>query len=200
MNNLNNKSIECEIRSDLSAMQRRTFLARTAQTGLLAGFGFIMACSKPDSMTALPAGEALDNEQMFFFSHLTQVLLPTAGTPLTPSNQVPILSNLDKLMLTMPQSTRTDLAAAIKLFEYGGMVLGWRFSRFTRMPDEDAIQYIDSWQTGHPMQQGIVSVLKRLVYSSYWRDDSTWGPLQFDGPVSEKWGLTSLGEAPLPQR
>ncbi len=181
-------------------MNRRGFLLRSAQLGIFVSSGLMAACSKLNESDLPAAGVVLSSEQMYFFKRLSQVLLPTEGTALPSVDEVPVLVNLDSLMQTMSPSIRSDLGAAFNLFEYGGTVLGWNFSRFTRMKNEDAVRYIDSWQTGYSVQQGIVSVLKRLVYSSYWRDESTWPALEFDGPVSVRWGIPSLGEAPLPQR
>lgn len=194
-------SLVRDIEQSLASMQRRSFLVRSAQLALVASAGSLVGCAQSsDKFVGLKAGKALSLEQMAFFRFLSQVLLPTSGTSLTALDDVPVLENLDNLFASMPQKVQSDLGAAMQLFEYGGLVMGWRFSRFTKMPQEEAISYIDSWQSGYSMQQGIVTVLKKLVYASYWREESTWGPVHFDGPVSVRWGLQSLGEAPLPTR
>ena len=119
---------------------------------------------------------------------------------MTPLESVPVIANLDHLFSVMDPKVRSDLGTVVDLFEHASLVTGWHFSRFSRLSSEEAVAYIDAWQSGHPIQQGIITVLKKLVYASYWREEVTWKPLEFDGPVSVKWGLASLGEAPLPVR
>lgn len=195
-----NNNLEHLVSEDLKLLNRRSFLVRGSLMVAIAGSGVLTACSGThQDASALSAGKVLDSDQMAFFHRAVTVMLPTQGTSLTPVEKVPVLQNIDHLLSLMHPDIRSNLTMALNLFEYGGWVMGWHFSRFTRMNTEDSTQYIESWQNGHPMQQGIVSVLKRLVYSSYWRDESTWVPLQFDGPVSDRWGLPSLGEAPLPE-
>lgn len=181
-------------------MRRRRFLATSAYALLAVGAGGVLSACSDNPVGKVAAGSALSAEQMAFFKRLSQVLLPTEGTKLAPLDSIPVLSNLDDLFASMDSQVRSDLGTAVDLFEHAGLVLGLRFTRFTRMSDQDAVAYIDGWQTGHPMQMGIVTILKKLVYACYWRDEQTWGPVQFDGPVSVKWGLPSLGEAPLPVR
>ena len=62
----------------------------------------------------------------------------------------------------------------------------------------DAIRFFDNWSKGNTIQRTLSSVVKQFVYVSYWRDPATWGPIRFDGPVSDRWGIPSLGNTPLP--
>lgn len=197
---IESKQLQNEIESGLAPMNRRRFLATSTRLTLAVGMGGLVSACSDAPKDKVAAGGALSSSQMAFFQRMSDVLLPTEGTAMTPLASVPVLGNLDGLFGGMPEKVRGDLGMAIDLFEHAGLVMGWHFSRFTRMSDQDSVSYIDSWQSGHPMQQGIVTVLKKLIYASYWRDEKTWPPLQFDGPVSEKWGLPSLGEAPLPAR
>lgn len=197
---IESKQLQNEIESGLAPMNRRRFLSASTRLTLAVGMGGLVSACSDAPKDKIAAGGALSSSQMAFFQRMSEVLLPTEGTAMTPLASVPVLGNLDSLFGGMPEKVRGDLGMAIDLFEHAGLVMGWHFSRFTRMSDQDAVSYIDSWQSGHPMQQGIITVLKKLIYASYWRDEKTWPPLQFDGPVSEKWGLPSLGEAPLPAR
>jgi hypothetical protein len=45
----------------------------------------------------------------------------------------------------------------------------------------------------------VVSSLKMLLTLGYWQDIRTWPSLQYDGPVTEKWGIRRLGNAPMPR-
>ncbi|HAU15841.1 MAG: hypothetical protein CMK83_16785 [Pseudomonadales bacterium] len=199
-NPIRSELLQYDIDLALAPLKRRRFMALAAHTILVAGAGAVLsACSDPPVAEA-PAGRVLSADQVAFFTRFAHVVLPTEGTTMTPLEQVPVLENLDHLMAGMDPDIRSNLAKAMGLFEHGSLVMGWYFSRFSGLPTNEAIAYIDAWQSGHYVQQGIISVLKKLVYASYWREPSTWGPLAFDGPVSEKWGLPSLGEAPLPVR
>lgn len=192
------ESIQNEIVSALAPMKRRRFLTMAVHGLLVAGAGSLVSACTESPVGDMDAGKALSSSQMAFFQRLAQILLPTDGTEMAPLESVPVLRNLDEMFNGMSAQIRSDLGKAIDLFEYGGLVMGWNFSRFTRMSEQDAVLYIDSWQAGHPVLLGIATVLKKLVYAAYWRDARTWGALQFAGPVSETWGLPSLGEAPLP--
>ena len=194
------KELLNELESALVPMKRRRFMTLTAHSALVLGMGSLVSSCSRHPAGELEPGKALSSEQVAFFTHFAGILLPTEGTSMTPLNEVPVIENLDHLFESMDPKVRSDLGMVVGLFEHAPLVTGWHFSRFSRLPEAEAVAYIDAWQSGHPIQQGIITVLKKLVYASYWRDDSTWKPLEFDGPVSVKWGLPSLGEAPLPER
>lgn len=185
------------IEQHLSVLTRRKFLLRGAQGAMLITTAGLAACS--DKQSQFPPAKYLSQHQVAFFHHLANVLLPTNNSELTSVSDVPIVDTLDHVFSYSSEEIRSNLGTAIKLFEYGGWVIGGHFSRFTKLEAEEAVEYIDQWQNGHPIQQGIATILKKLVYASYWQEESTWPPLEFDGPVSDKWGLKSLGEAPLPK-
>ena len=193
------KELQNELESVLAPMKRRRFMSLTAHGTLVLGLGSVVtACSKHPVSEVSP-GKVLSKDQVAFFTYFSRILLPTDGTEMVALEKVPVIANLDHLFMSMDAKVRSDLGMVIDLFEHASLITGWYFSRFSRMSPEDAVIYIDAWQSGHPIQQGIITVLKKLVYASYWREEITWAPLEFDGPVSEKWGLPSLGEAPLPK-
>ncbi len=70
--------------------------------------------------------------------------------------------------------------------------------RFVDLSDADARAYFDSWGRASVIQRTLATVIKQLTYSAYWQEPATWAPTGFDGPVSDKWGLAYLGNAPLP--
>ncbi|MAR93077.1 MAG: hypothetical protein SV765_17425 [Pseudomonadota bacterium] len=187
-----------DLTGHLQPLSRRRFVANSMRLLLLAGSGPLLAACSGPSRPPIQSMQYLDAGQAELFQRLSEVLLPTEGTALTSRTEVPVVANVDTLYGYLPPQTQADLSTAMDLFEHAGLVLGLHFSRFTRMTDSAAHSYIEQWQQGHSLQQGIIMVLKKLVYASYWRDEQTWGPLQFPGPVSERWGLTSLGETPLP--
>ena len=108
------------------------------------------------------------------------------------------MSAVDGILADMEPAVLADLDKAVTLFEYGSGLVTGRFSRFSTLSDADAVAVLDEWQNGASLQRGIATVFKKLVYLAYWRHPDTWSAVEFDGPVSVKWGLPSLGNAPLP--
>lgn len=135
---------------------------------------------------------------MQILKRLQPVALPDVA-PLVSARNIPIEINVNAMLNLMDAQIIEDLEMAAVLFEYGASVLGWHFARFSSLNDADALEYVERWQNGVSMQRGIVTVFKKLLYASYWRDPSTWAPVGFEGPVSEQWGLPSLGNAPFPE-
>lgn len=172
--------------------RRRSLLRGSLMLAGAASVGLMVGC-QPAATNASPAAPTL----MRVLNRLKPVLLPDLA-PLVPVTSVSVDANISKLFALMDPQILKDLDSAASLFEFGSTVLGWHFAKFTSLNDTDAIEYIDRWQNGVNLQRGIVTVFKKLIYASYWRDPSTWVPLGFDGPVAEKWGLPSLGNAPLP--
>ena len=187
---------EQDIVHNLAPLNRRGFLKAGLAASLTAGSLLTWGCSAD-----IPTNAALNHmtaSQQQLFQRLVDLLLPQTTNKLTPATQIPVLANINTLFGMLDPSVHNDLSMAIGLFDYGSLVLGGHFRRFGKLDDAAALSYIESWQGGNSIQRGVVSTLKKLVYASYWRDETTWGPLDFDGPVSERWGLPSLGNAPLP--
>ena len=49
------------------------------------------------------------------------------------------------------------------------------------------------------LQGGLIVSLKTLLGVAYWRDPRTWPALEYDGPVTKKWGIRRLGNMPVPR-
>ena len=78
------------------------------------------------------------------------------------------------------------LTVGAQTLEYGSL---YRFSRFSQMSDEKATRHVHNWQTGNVVQRGVMTSLKMLLTLGYWQDLRTWPALQYDGPVSDRWGI-----------
>lgn len=191
-----NQLLSNDIQAGLAPLNRRAFLKAGLGMAMATSAVLTLGCSS--EVPVDPKLKALSTGQQALFQRLIEILLPTKGTALAPAESVPVLANIDKLFAGLDEKVRGDLVGATTLFEYGSLLLGGHFSRFTRLNDADAVTYIDAWQDGNSIQRGVVSTLKKLVYASYWRDENTWAPVQFDGPVTERWGIPSLGNTPLP--
>lgn len=195
-NLLNNKELSAQIEAGLAPLNRRAFLKAGLGVAVAATSLMTLGCSSEAPVNA--ALKTLSASQQALFQRMIQILLPTKGTSLAPADSVPVLANIDHLFSGLDAKVLGDLEGATMLFEHGSLLLGGHFSRFTRLDDADALAYIESWQNGNSLQRGIVTTLKKMVYASYWRDEKTWAPVDYDGPVTERWGLPSLGNAPLP--
>ncbi len=173
--------------------RRRTFLRGALLMAGAASSGMLVGC-QPGSAPNNAGAPML----MQVLNRLKPIALPDSP-PLVSVNQIAIEKNIDGLFALMDPQILKDLDMAASLFEYGSSVLGWHFAKFSSLNDSDALDYVDRWQNGVAMQRGIVTVFKKLLYASYWRDTATWPAVGFDGPVSDQWGLPSLGNAPLPE-
>lgn len=178
---------------DLQPLSRRSLLKGCVVAGMGVSAIGIAGCSDPATSTH----SYLNAEDARVINRLARVMFPDDDR-IFPVNQIPVEDNVSHLLSLVDPSIREDLSVAIKLFDYGAIVLGWHFSRFTSLDNKTAAEYCDRWQNGNDLQRGIASALKKLVYTAYWQDARTWNAVAFDGPVSDKWGLEKLGNAPLP--
>ena len=195
-NSNNNQILSDQIQQDLAPLNRRAFLK--AGVGLAVAGTAVLTFGCSSEVPVDPTLSGLSPSQQVLFQRLISVLLPTTGTAMTAVDQIPVLRNIDHLFSGLHPKVSEDLQGATTLFEYGSVVLGGHFSRFTKLGDDEARAYIEDWQNGNSIQRGVITTLKKMVYASYWRDEKTWVPVDYDGPVSVRWGLPSLGNAPLP--
>ncbi|MED5431374.1 MAG: hypothetical protein VX920_03455 [Pseudomonadota bacterium] len=182
-------------------MARRRFLKwgllGSAGVVAVAAGGFALLRRSPlDDRSAPDWAEGLSRVEYHLFNRARQVLLPVDGTALLPSEQVPVVRNIQTLLGYLHPSMRKELSAGLGLFDNAAVLTRGR--RFVDLADEDARAYFDAWGRGNVVQRTLATVIKQLVYSAYWQDSSTWPATEFDGPVSDKWGLAYLGNAPLP--
>ncbi len=182
----------------VQALNRRVFL----KAGLLLGAGIstglsLGGCSSPVGL--LPDGiQVLSAKQLPLFEKLISVLLPVEGSILTPPNAVPVIANIDAMLGLMQASTREDVLVLFDLFEYSS-IFSTELTRFSQLDNIVARNHIEACQSSSLfIQRAVVTAIKKFIYIGYWRDEKTWGPIEFDGPVSKQWKLTSLGNAPLP--
>lgn len=185
----------------LVGLSRRKFMktALWGAAGAAAVLGGGFAWLRRSPVDKLPAPEHLQylsTSEYHLFQRAITVLLPTDGTPLTSAEQVPVIDNIDHLLGLVDPVIRKDLHAGLGLFDNAAVLSYGR--RFVDLELDDAIRFLDDWSQGNTIQRTLSSVVKKFVYVSYWRDPATWGPIRFDGPVSDRWGIPSLGNTPLP--
>lgn len=181
----------------LEPLSRRSLLRLTALSGLAFTTGCARLFGRKEAPQALEFTN-LSEEEVAVVEKLTAVLLPTEQYGLPSSlNEVPTVKNVDNLAGQMAGQTRELLSLALWVFEHRPMA-SFRFSRFTKLNDEKAQEYVLAMQNGAFFERGMVSTLKTLITVNYWRDSRTWEGLDYWGPVTEKWGVRRLGNAPLP--
>ena len=182
-----------QIGSALLPLSRRGLLKGCIATGTGVAAMSLVGCSQP-SPTPF---KYLDASGHAVIKTLSRIMFP-ASNSLFPVSDIDISAGVDHLLSQLDPDIRGDVGIAISLFDYGATVLGWHFSRFSSLNDQDATEYVDRWQSGNDLQRGIATTLKKLVYTAYWQDSRTWKPVAFDGPVSDQWGLEKLGNTPMP--
>lgn len=182
----------------IERMDRRDFLRfGLACAGMAASSSLLAPVA---AQAALPAGITVMNEsEHAVFLRLLAVSLPTEGSMLLPPAQLPVMQTLDgALLATMAPHILQGLKGGIKYFDEGPLARYGK--RFTELSDADATRFCDDWaDAAEAPHRALVMGLKKLVCLAYWANPPTWAPLGYDGPVSRKWGLKSLGNAPMPQ-
>ena len=194
---------ENRVVADLAPISRRRFLrwsllTGSAVIGVGVGVAGWLSRSEQDQFLLPDALHHLTHSEFLLFRRATEVLLPIAGSFLLPISDVSLLRNIDAMMGLLSPSVRKELGAGLAIFDYAALVSGWHGKRFIDLDNHDAVAYFDRWSEGNSVQRALATVVKKFVYVAYWRDPATWPAIEFDGPVSDKWGLPSLGNTPLP--
>lgn len=166
-----------------------------------AGFCGLALCGLPTATAsaAMPNGiRFMGPAEYKVFHRLMLVSLPVDGTGLAPLADIPVMQTLDAALLSgMKPHELAGLKAGVALFEDGPKARHGK--PFSQLPDKDAAAFCDAWaDDADPLKRGLVTALKKLVALSYWANPPTWAALGYDGPVSDRWELKSIGNAPMP--
>lgn len=183
----------------INGLSRRSFLkaasglavAATVGTGLL-GATHAFA-SMPEGIKVMTANEYQ------VMHRLMNVMLVTEGTSLVPASEIPVMQTLDAALLaTMEPHILHGLKGGIAYFNEGPKT---EYGKpFVKLTDKDAAAFCDTWADSDEVpHRSLVMGLKKLVGLAYWANPPTWAPLGYGGPVTKKWNLESLGNAPLPK-
>ena len=112
------------------------------------------------------------------------------------TTEVPVMENLDNMIGRLNSDTRFLLSLGTKTLEFSTL---YKMTRFSSLSNEQALQQVRVWQSGLALQGGLIVSLKTLLGVAYWRDPRTWPALEYDGPVTQKWGIRRLGNMPVPR-
>ena len=155
-----------------------------------------LARSATDSEAVPYTFKHLTDAEYHLFRRAAQVLLPTENTALPSFESVPFFANIDHLFGLLDENLQRDVHRLLFLFDHAPLFSHGQ--RFVDLPDDVLRQLMDRWSEGNLLQRALGSLIKQFVYVNYWQEPATWQVLEYDGPVSERWGLPYLGNAPLP--
>lgn len=209
----NNNTPPPAFHAGLEPFGRRRFL----RYGILAGSAVLAGCSglmqrlRPANATQARAEEvtrpevagveqSLRADERAVFEKLIRVVMPVeAAGYLDTQVTIPVMENIDAMVRAMPPFVRDRMNLAITAFDTGSILLSFRFRRFSTLSDEEALAYVNAWHEGSFIQRGAITSLKVLVCVNYWRDQRAAARIDYDGPVTEKWGIPRLGNQSLPR-
>lgn len=196
------KEVAADIEATLAPLSRRRFLKASlwvsAGAVTLAAGGFAWLRRSPiDEMSAPDGLLALTADQYRFFHRMADLLLPTAGTALVPASEILVADHIDDLLAVLDADIRKQLGIGLSLIDNAAV-----FTHGCRLVDlspEKAQAYVNDWVNSDTlMKRALGGAVSRLVHTGYWMDERTWPTLEFDGAVSVRWGIPSLGNQPLP--
>lgn len=197
MNNAERQQSIEQLSQALGVWSRRGFLLRGA-AGLAVGGMALQAACAPSAPT--PAAYGNIGADYPVIDKLVRTLIPFEREPrLAKPEQVPVLANINAIFGDLPANVRSDLGKGLSLFNYAAIVLGFHGKPFTSLNGDQAEAYARRWEHGNKTQQALMFALKQIVYISYWREPAAWPAIDFEGPTTRKYGVPSLGNAPLPE-
>lgn len=181
----------------LARLDRRAFLRSAAALSASGALGLSGLNAQANPVAGL---KFQTDAEAAIFLRVAQVVLPVAGTRLTPWTPEGLLQTLDgALLATMAPHILAGLKGGLQYFNDGPLVR-WQ-QRFTALSDAQAAAFLDDWgDSALPPQRGLAMGLKKLVQLSYWANPASWAPLGYDGPLTRRLGIASLGNAPMPTR
>ena len=165
-------------------------LVAVGATGLTPGMAHAQVPEGIAHMTA---------DEFAVWHRLMEVLLPTEGSTLVPPQDLPVLQTVDGgFLATLPPHVLAAIKGGVTYFNTAAAdPFG---APFVELDDEKATAWCDALAgSDNEQARGLFSVLKFFVVTAYWAIPPAWGPVGFDGPVTERWGLEYQGNAPLPQ-
>ena len=196
----------------LEPFGRRRFL----RYGILAGSAVLAGCAnllgrgnKKDAVPAAAAeaskpevagaDQSLRADERAVFEKLIRVIMPVEQAGFLNTQTIPVMDNIDGMVRAMPPFVRDRMNLAITAFDTGSILLSFKFRRFSSLNDDEALAYVNAWHEGTFIQRGAITSLKVLVCVNYWRDQRAAARIEYDGPVTVKWGVPRLGNEPLPR-
>jgi len=213
---MNNKNaFPPQVLAGLEPFGRRSFL----RTALIAGTTVLAGCAnllggfggKQAESGVLPAvdtssvperanaDQSLSPAERAVFEKLVRAIMPLEAHGYLDTQTVPVMEHIENMIRAMPPQLRDRLNLALTAFDTGAILLSFKFRRFSTLSDAEALAYINAWHEGTFIQRGAITSLKVIVCVNYWRDQRAAAKIDYDGPVTEKWGVPRLGNQLLPR-
>lgn len=193
--------LEQQFHQGMQPLNRRQFLKQGLILGVMTATTFSTACSTLMNQSHEESDvevHPLSVKERQVFNKLVETLLPINHAVLPDWQTIPVMNNLESVVVNLDSATRADLKLAVSLFNLSPLFMSIKLRTISVMDKKDVEKIVRRWERGLFMQRGVITSLKTLVYMSYWRDESTWSALEYDGPVTEQWGIKRLGNQPLP--
>lgn len=190
-----------DVSAALAPLGRRRFLkvALWSSAGVLAlaAGGFSLLRRSPHDSDAVPADlKHLTPSQYRLFQRLAEVLLPASGAQVAAS-EIPVARNVDAILGALEPAIREQVGLGLGLLDNAAVLRHGR--RLIDLEPALACRYVDDWVNSSTMAQRAIGLIaSKLTHTGYWMDARTWPAVEFDGPVSKKWGIPSRGNQPLP--
>lgn len=188
-----------QITDHIAKLDRRDFLRLSTVAAGLAATGLI-SFAPTSAVAQVPEGIAhMSADEYAVWHRLMLILLKTEGSALVDPETLPVLQTVDGAFLaTLPPPVLAGLKGGVAFFNDAPKEA---FGKpFTELSDSEASQYCDALASSDVIpERALFTALKFLTVTAYWAIPPTWGPVGFQGPVTEAWGLEYKGNAPLPQ-
>ncbi len=191
------KDLESVLQDQFLPLTRRGFLRSglLMATAVAGGLSWVQPARAGEVM-AVPADiQYLSLLEYRVLNKIRQIFMAPELVGMPTTVDIPVMQNIDSMVGHLSKPVRENVNLAGKIFEYSP---SYRFTRFSAMDEKAALAYMESWQHGLFFQKGLVTSLKSVVALAYWRDARVNPFLDYDGPVSFRWGVRKLGNAPLP--
>lgn len=177
----------------IGGLQRRDFLKFASAAVALSGAGGA-------GLVQAATLNSINPTEASVFHRVAQVTLPVEGSILTPWKADVLLQTLDAALLgTMAPHMLVGLKGGVAYFNEGPKAAFGK--TFVELDAAQATRFLDDWGNAPEIpHRALAAGLKKLVQLSYWANPETWPPLGYDGPITKRNGLVSLGNAPLPTK
>ncbi len=181
-------------RSDLAQLDRRGFLRSSASgLSLLAAAAALPACTGD-----VPPLPKLNGDDWLFFDPLSHSVLAAAADAIvygkhSLNKQLPwpsdtnMLFYLDRMLYDMSADMQGQIRLLARAIEYGSMIFGLTFSRFSNLPIEKRQAILEDWmQSSIGLRRVAGNAVKMLTMAFYWTETATFAHLAYDGPLLER--------------
>ncbi|MBM96946.1 MAG: hypothetical protein CMI09_14000 [Oceanospirillaceae bacterium] len=177
------------------AINRRRFLQVASAVAAVSS----ALSAVPSVAGILTADNKMNALEQQVFQKMLDISLPTKGSSLVDPASLPVIPTIEQALLAgMAPHIRQGLRGGIVYFNDGPKAQYGK--TFVQLSDAKAAEFVDAWTRSEAVPHRALAVgLKKLTVLAYWAIPNTWAPLGYDGPVTEKMGVKSLGNTPEPR-